>query len=363
MARDTLLVIDESPLDLAILRTIFEKLFHVECFEDACPALARIHRDPKRVCAVLLDICLGRRGAGFQVLQQLQANPDTSDLPVILVTSEAQKENVLNAVAKGATDFLVKPVDPLTVQERVCAAVRRTWPTGSTILDNPDGQKNDTESDVSAIASATPLPEDHWDRLLELFFQARPGLSSAKYHILGRITECLANGLRRVDSGCGITDEDARMIGRAAAYCDVGLLGIPDNVIEQGQDQGGAGQDLYFRHTALGHALFTISPYGSLPLGRYAAEITYWHHKNYDGSGYPIENAPGPLPLSAQLVHAAIRFMGYSDYFFGYPDRLDRMLRALASDVGRFVSPDMYQAAQAARDALADCLPSERLGG
>ena len=53
--------------------------------------------------------------------------------------------------------------------------------------------------------------------------------------------------------------------------------------------------------------------------------------------------------------------MGYMNYFHGYPDRLDRTLRALASDVGRFISSDMYPAAQAARDELAACLPEQRL--
>ena len=41
MARNTLLVIDESPLDLAVVRAIFKQLVHVECFEEARPALAR----------------------------------------------------------------------------------------------------------------------------------------------------------------------------------------------------------------------------------------------------------------------------------------------------------------------------------
>lgn len=359
MARDTLLVIDESPLDLTVMRAIFKQLFHVECFEEARPALARIHRDPKSVCVVLLDICLGRRGAGFQVLQQLQANQETAELPVILVTSDAKEENVLTAVAKGATDFLVKPVDPLTLQERVCAAVRRTWPSGTTILDDADGRP-EADSDTPDPAGL-PLTEDYWDRLLELFFQARPGLASDKYHVLSRITEAFANGLRKTDPGCGLTEEDARLIGRAATYCDVGLLGIPDSVIEQGQDQGGAGLGIYFRHITLGHALFTTGPSSGQPLARYAAEITYLHHKNYDGTGYPTEALPGPLPLSAQLVRTATRCMGYMNYFHGYPDRLDRTLRALASDVGRFISSDMYQAAQAARDELAACLPEQRL--
>ena len=155
-----------------------------------------------------------------------------------------------------------------------------------------------------------------------------------------------------------MTQEDAQLIGRAAAFCDVGLLGIPDSVLEQGEDQGGAGQDLYFRHTALGHALFTTGPSSAHPLARYAAEIAYWHHKNYDGSGYPAEQAPTPFPVSAQLVRTAIRCMGYMDYFRGYPDRLSRILRALASDVGRFISSDMYQAAQAAQEELGDYLSS-----
>lgn len=72
MSRDTLLVIDDSPLDLTIFREIFKRLFHVECFEESRPAIAYIHRNSERICAVLLDICLGRRGAGFQVLQQLR---------------------------------------------------------------------------------------------------------------------------------------------------------------------------------------------------------------------------------------------------------------------------------------------------
>lgn len=358
MNRDTLLVIDDSPLDLAILREIFKQLFQVECFEESRPALAYIHRNPQRVCAVLLDICLGKRGAGFQVLQQLQAAQETADLPVILVTADAREEYVLHGVNKGAVDFLVKPVDPLTVQERVCAAVRSAWPAGTTILDGPESPAASADQPDAPGAS---LAEEHWDRLLELFFQARPGLSSTKYHALGRITRALALGLRKALPACGLSPEEAQLIGRAAVFCDVGLLGVPDSVIEQGQDQGGSGQEIYLRHTALGHALFTTGPGSAQPLARLAAEIAYWHHKNFDGSGYPAEQAPNPLPLSAQLTRTAIRCMGYLDYFHGYPDRLDRTLRSLAADVGRFISPDMYEAAQAAREELAACLPDQRL--
>lgn len=361
MIRDTLLVIDDSPLDLAILREIFKQLFHVECFEESRPALSYIHRNPQRICAVVLDLCLGRRGAGFLVLQQLQVAQETSDLPVILITSDAQEAYVLNAVKKGAADFLVKPVEPLAVQERVCAVVRRTWPSGTTILDTPASLSSD-EAPSPQPQQADSLPEaDRWERLLELFFQSRPHSPLPQYRLLGQITTVLAKGYQKAHPNCGLSQEDAHLIGRASVFCDIGLLGIPDSIIEQGPDQGGAGQELYFQHTALGHALFTTGPGSTQPLFRYAAEIAYWHHKNYDGSGYPAQPAPTPFPISAQLVRTAIRCMGYMDYFHGYPDWLDRMLRALAGDVGKFISMDLYSAAQAAREDLVNCLPADRL--
>ena len=68
MMRDTLLVIDEAPLDLAILREIFKQLFHVECFEEPRPAIAYCHRNLSNICAVLLGVRLGKKKGGLQVL-------------------------------------------------------------------------------------------------------------------------------------------------------------------------------------------------------------------------------------------------------------------------------------------------------
>lgn len=347
MNRDTLLVIDDSPLDLAILNEIFKHLFQVKCFEEARPAIAYIRRNPQRICAVLLDICLGKRGAGFLVLQQLQAASETMELPVILVTTDAREEYVLNAVEKGAVDFLVKPVDPQTVQERVCAVVRSAWPAGTTVLDAPvRGQ--DAPSDPPA---PPPDQAERWERLLELFFQCRPSLSSARYKLLGRLTAILADTYAKTHPGCGI--EDPELLGRAAIFCDVGLLGIPDSVVEQGPDQSGSEREIYYNHTALGHALFTTGVVGSQPLSGWAAEIAYWHHKNYDGSGYPTGETPESVPISAQLTHTALSFLRYMDYFGGYKDRFERAMRALSGDVGRILSPEMYNTIQSARRALA----------
>lgn len=112
MTWDTLLVIDDALLDLAILNKNFNCLFQVECFEESRPAMSYVRRNSQRICAVLLDVCLGRHRAGFQVLQQLQAAPETAAIPVILITADSRKEYVLNSMEKGAVEFLSKPVTP-----------------------------------------------------------------------------------------------------------------------------------------------------------------------------------------------------------------------------------------------------------
>lgn len=348
MTRDTLLVIDDSLLDLAILNEIFKHLFEVQCFEEARPAMAYARRNSSRVCAVLLDVCLGRRGAGFQVLQQLQAAQETGSIPVILITADAREEYVLNGVKKGAVDFLVKPVSPLMIQERVCAAVRAAWPAGTTVLDT---EKPDTPH---SLESERCLPDlaSRWERLLQLFFQSRPQLHPSRYRLLGQVTAALARAYGLMFPDSGLDSEEAHIIGQAAMFCDVGLLGIPDSVINQGPNQTGSDREIYYQHTVLGHALFSTGMTDGRHLADYAAEITYWHHKRYDGGGFPADDPSGPIPLCAQLTHTALRLLEYMDYFQDHADPLQRSLRALAGEVGHVISAEMFKCAQDAQEAL-----------
>lgn len=346
MTRDTLLVIDDSPLDLAILNEIFKHLFQVACFEEARPAMAHIRRNPGQICAVLLDICLGRQGAGFQVLQQLQTASETASIPVILITSDARREYVLNGLEKGAVDFLVKPVTPLMIQERVCAAVRTAWPAGTTVLD--------AESSLQPPVPQQSRPElaDRWERLLQLFFQNRPQLHPARYQLLGQVTGTLACSYAALFPESGLDAEEAGLIGRAAMFCDIGLLGIPDSIIRQGPNQTGTEREIYYQHTVLGHALFATGMTDGRHLADYAAEIAYWHHKRYDGGGFPADDPSGPIPLCAQLTHTALRLLEYMEYFQDHADPLQRALRALSGEAGHTISPEMVRCAQAAQGTL-----------
>lgn len=364
MIRDTLLIIDDSELDLAILNEIFKGLFRVECFSDARRGLTYLHHNSARVCAILLDICLERRGAGFTVLHQLQGNTETATVPVVLITTDANEKDVRASVERGAVDFLVKPVDPHTVQERVCNVVREAWPPATTILDaKPEPEEQpETERDVRLFPQGLTTEDalvlsQRWLQKLEAFSAMRPGLHMEQQRELGAITTLLAQTYARLFPQRQLTEADAALIGHAARFCDIGLLALPDRVVEGGEDQEGPDAQNYYQHTQLGCDLLTV-PGEDVALLRHAADIALWHHKNVDGSGYPVDADGSAIPISAQLTRTALRIQRYLHFYQGCADDVERMLRSLSSEVGVTIDRELYETVDGCLDRLAVLLHS-----
>lgn len=68
---------------------------------------------------ILLDIMLPKQN-GFEVLQAIRAKPELASVPVIMLTNLNQPEQVKQAQALGATDYLVKAhFIPAEVVERI----------------------------------------------------------------------------------------------------------------------------------------------------------------------------------------------------------------------------------------------------
>ena len=61
---------------------------------------------------IVLDIMMPYMD-GFEVLKQLQANPDTRGIPVIMLTAKAQDADVYRGWASGVSAYLTKPFNPL----------------------------------------------------------------------------------------------------------------------------------------------------------------------------------------------------------------------------------------------------------
>jgi two-component system, chemotaxis family, chemotaxis protein CheY len=56
---------------------------------------------------------------GLTMLQQIRADPDLKSLPVLMVTAEAKKENIIAAAQAGANGYVVKPFTAATLDEKL----------------------------------------------------------------------------------------------------------------------------------------------------------------------------------------------------------------------------------------------------
>ncbi len=62
---------------------------------------------------------------GFELLKAIKADDDLKHLPVLMVTAEARKEDILQAVQSGAAGYVVKPFTRATLEEKVLKIMQK----------------------------------------------------------------------------------------------------------------------------------------------------------------------------------------------------------------------------------------------
>ncbi len=78
--------------------------------------------------AVILDVQMP--GSGLAALAKIKANPETAQLPVLMLTGERNPGTVMAAMNGGANDTMVKPFNPDALLERVARLIKlstMTW--------------------------------------------------------------------------------------------------------------------------------------------------------------------------------------------------------------------------------------------
>lgn len=77
---------------------------------DGAEALRKV--EAERPDLIVLDVMMPKMD-GFEVLKRLQANPETRDIPIIMLTAKAQDADVMRGWSSGASAYLTKPFNPL----------------------------------------------------------------------------------------------------------------------------------------------------------------------------------------------------------------------------------------------------------
>ncbi len=110
----TVLVVDDTPENIDVLVGILKQHFKVKAAPSGEKALKSSKKKPPDL--ILLDIMMPEMD-GYQVLEQLKADPDTAGIPVVFVTGMSDNADQEKGLAMGAKGYLTKPVDPKKVVE------------------------------------------------------------------------------------------------------------------------------------------------------------------------------------------------------------------------------------------------------
>jgi len=113
----TLLVVeDDEAVRELIVTTLTGAGYAVTTAKDGVDALDMLRTSTPE--GILLDINMPRMD-GFSLLQHLQRNAETRDLPVLMLTAQTDPEDIRRGVLLGARDFIGKPFQPRQLLRRV----------------------------------------------------------------------------------------------------------------------------------------------------------------------------------------------------------------------------------------------------
>ena len=126
------LLIDDDEA-LARPLTVYLKRFDLELESATRPSAGLARLAQGGIAAVILDVMLPEMD-GFEVCRRIRADPDLSELPVLMLTARGELTDRVVGLELGADDYLPKPFEPRELAARLTTILRRSRPTASPVL-------------------------------------------------------------------------------------------------------------------------------------------------------------------------------------------------------------------------------------
>ncbi len=112
------LVVDDFSTMRRIVRNLLKELgfLNVDEAEDGAIAFSKLNNETFNF--VVTDWNMPNMD-GLTLLKQIRATPELKHLPVLMITAEAKKENIIMAAQEGANGYIVKPFTAATLSEKL----------------------------------------------------------------------------------------------------------------------------------------------------------------------------------------------------------------------------------------------------
>eukprot|EP01034_Spumella_vulgaris_P046973 gene46973-58600_t len=119
------LIVDDFSTMRRIVRNLLKEIGHTDAdeAEDGAIALAKLRNGAFNF--VVSDINMPNMN-GFQLLAEIKKDDKLKHLPVLMVTAEARKEDIVLAAQQGAAGYIVKPFTKATLEDKVNHILTKT---------------------------------------------------------------------------------------------------------------------------------------------------------------------------------------------------------------------------------------------
>jgi putative nucleotidyltransferase with HDIG domain len=285
-----LVVDDEAHVRAMIGSTLQREGYGVQlagCGREALEALERSSFD-----LVLTDIVM-RDGNGLSLLEQIHALQP--HLPVVMVSAIHDISVAIDAMRRGAYDYLLKPFE----REHLVNTVQRALDHRQVLQESHNYQQN-LEQMVQArtemLRQAMEDLENSYDVTLEALGDALDLKDSETEGHSKRVTAYTIALARAM----GISPAQIKVIARGAFLHDIGKMAIPDEILRKPGKLIPEEQEIMREHCTRGYHILRKIPFLSE-----ASEIVFSHQEHYNGTGYPNGLSGNQIPIGARIFAVA----------------------------------------------------------
>ncbi len=300
LAHCRVLAVDDTKLNLDVLVNTLGSDYELAVALNGETALEMALTSPPDL--ILLDIMMPGM-SGYEVLARLKENPETSALPVIMISALSDLDTKSRGFQLGAVDYIIKPFEVEELRARVCTHL-------SLAQAHKDLRRSNEllEEKVKERTREVVLTQQATIESMAALAEYRDPETGQHIHRVKGYVILLAEELRSLPQFAPLLTRDyIELLSLSSPLHDIGKVGVPDHILLKPGPLNSEEFREMQRHTEYGrNAILSVQKkLGSMPFLRVAEDIVYSHHEKWDGSGYPRGLAGLDIPLSGRIMALA----------------------------------------------------------
>jgi two-component system response regulator RpfG len=286
----TVMVVDDQSTGRLVLAEVIKSIdrkINIMMFSDAAEAIEYARNTT--VDLVLTDYKMPGVD-GIETIRQLRRIYSYQQLPIVMTTVVSNRDVLYRAFEAGASDYLIRPVDPTECRVRC-----------QNLLNLRQQYVANTKHALMLEERVEQVKRDLRVREMDTLFRLA-GAADRRDAVTGAHLKRMAQYSALIARGIGLDDDQAEEIELAAPMHDIGKIGIPDSIMQKRGQLEAEEIETMKKHPQIGYEILKGSPSRFLQA---ASIIAFSHHEKYDGTGYPLGLKGDDIPLEARIVALA----------------------------------------------------------